>query len=173
MMIVATKVGARPFVMWFLVLYGYGLVYSHLFIMFDKLLLLFIIDYILLSWFLISLNVFYLIVVNLSLIALGLGWSCLPRLILLFFSYFVYGGCIFDAAWCLVFSPSWHFALPGVLGASLSCQICLLASIVFVDIGLFIFFKYDSVVHVILLWIPDRLVLSCVVCLVFRRAATG
>ena len=49
MMIVATKVGARPFVMWFLVVYGYGLFYSHLFIMFDKLLLLFIIDYILLS----------------------------------------------------------------------------------------------------------------------------
>ena len=147
--------------------------------MFDNLLLLFIFEYNLLSWFLFNLNVFYLIIVDLGLIAfswiylLDLGWGCLPSFILLFFSHFVYGGCIFDAGWCLVFSPSWHFAYPGVLGASLSCQICLLASIVFVDIGLFIFFKYDSVVHVILLWIPDRLVLLCVVCLVFRRAATG
>ena len=131
MMIVATKVGARLFVMWFLVLYEYGLLYSHLLLMFDNLLLLFIFEYNLLSWFLFNLNVFYLIIVDLGLIAFSwiylrdLGWGCLPSFILLFFSYFVYGGCIFDAGWCLVFSPSCHFVFPGQFGFSNSMGISL------------------------------------------------
>ena len=39
------QVGARLFAIWFLVLYGHGLLSAHLFLMFDKLLLLLIIDY--------------------------------------------------------------------------------------------------------------------------------
>ena len=39
------QVGARLFVIWFLVLYGHGLLSAHLFLVFDKLLLLLIIDY--------------------------------------------------------------------------------------------------------------------------------
>ena len=39
------QVGARLFVIWFLVLYGHGLLSAHLFLIFDKLLLFLIIDY--------------------------------------------------------------------------------------------------------------------------------